>query len=138
MTGGTPRSPNQSIVDGNLPPLAKGHRSLSDRSRGSDEGRESPPVRPSGGNRVPTPPSKSGEEALAGVHVLIAEDTPLLKKVAVIRMQKLGCTVRAVSDGKEALDAVVANYKAEVEGMPPDPNTQHFDAILMDCQVTDT
>eukprot|EP00271_Cylindrocystis_brebissonii_P005350 TRINITY_DN1735_c0_g2_i1.p1 TRINITY_DN1735_c0_g2~~TRINITY_DN1735_c0_g2_i1.p1 ORF type:complete len:575 (-),score=105.25 TRINITY_DN1735_c0_g2_i1:401-2053(-) len=74
-------------------------------------------------------------DVLQGVHVLIAEDTALLKKVAVIRMQKLGCTVVAVSDGKEAVEAVVATYKAEQEGAPKTDANKRFDAILMDCQM---
>lgn len=78
-------------------------------------------------------PEGSFNLALKGLHVLIAEDTPLLKKVAVIRMQKLGCTVVAVSDGKEAADLVLASYRTAVQGLPSDDKM--FDAILMDCQM---
>ncbi|GJP40080.1 hypothetical protein CLOM_g24369 [Closterium sp. NIES-68] len=68
----------------------------------------------------------SFDNALAGRRVLIAEDTALLRKVAIIRMQKLGCTVEAVCDGQQAVDAVLASYAS---------NSGRFDAVLMDCQM---
>ncbi|CAI7880660.1 unnamed protein product, partial [Closterium sp. NIES-54] len=72
------------------------------------------------------------ETALAGKRVLIAEDTALLRKVAIIRMQKLGCEVEAVCDGQQAVDAILATYAArDTQG---DAAT-YFDAVLMDCQM---
>ena len=64
-------------------------------------------------------------------------------------MQKLGCTVEAVWDGQQAVDAVLATYdfhdhssgnhtrqqQQQQHGennLPP----RRFDAVLMDCQVS--
>ncbi|CAI5965318.1 unnamed protein product [Closterium sp. NIES-64] len=72
------------------------------------------------------------ETALASKRVLIAEDTALLRKVAIIRMQKLGCEVEAVCDGQQAVDAILATYAArDTQG----DAAMHFDAVLMDCQM---
>ncbi|CAI5480090.1 unnamed protein product [Closterium sp. Yama58-4] len=72
------------------------------------------------------------ETALAGKRVLIAEDTALLRKVAIIRMQKLGCEVEAVCDGQQAVDAILAIYAArDTQG----DDAMHYDAVLMDCQM---
>ena len=53
-------------------------------------------------------------------HVLLAEDHPVNREIAVTVLEELGCRVTAVENGVEALAA----FKA-----------QHFDAVLMDCQM---
>jgi PAS domain S-box-containing protein len=52
--------------------------------------------------------------------VLVAEDTPVNQVVAVRALQRCGCRAHVVNDGSEALQAL---------------STQHYDAILMDCQM---
>jgi PAS domain S-box-containing protein len=52
--------------------------------------------------------------------VLIAEDTPVNQIVAARALERCGCRVEMVSDGHAALDALTR---------------QHFDAVLMDCQM---
>jgi signal transduction histidine kinase/DNA-binding response OmpR family regulator len=57
---------------------------------------------------------------LAGVKVLLAEDTPTNQQVAMVMLGRLGCEVTVVDDGEAAL-AVVAAEK--------------FDVVFMDCQM---
>lgn len=62
----------------------------------------------------------SQSSSYAGNHILIAEDSPTLKRVAKSMLEKLGFTVMVVSNGNEAIEA----YKSHA-----------FAAILMDCQM---
>lgn len=70
----------------------------------------------------------AGEKALVAdetkhsVHILLAEDNPINRKLAHFMFTKAGYRVTAVNDGKEAVDV----YKSE-----PD----RFDLILMDIQM---
>ncbi len=61
------------------------------------------------------PPSR-----LMHAHVLLAEDQAVNREIAMTWLEKLGCRVTAVENGLDALNAF---------------RTQHFDAILMDCQM---
>lgn len=58
--------------------------------------------------------------------ILVAEDTPLLRKLAVVMLQKLGATTHEAANGQEVLDAVLDRINNK---KPP------FNCILMDCQV---
>ncbi|KAL5557533.1 hypothetical protein UlMin_039769 [Ulmus minor] len=82
--------------------------------------------------------TKAGNQpkSLDGVRILLAEDTPVLQRVATIMLEKMGANVTAVGDGLLAVDAL--NYLANAEeattreeswSSPP------FDLILMDCQM---
>jgi len=53
-------------------------------------------------------------------HVLLAEDHPVNREIAMTVLEELGCRVTAVENGVAALKAFQA---------------QHFDAVLMDCQM---
>jgi PAS domain S-box-containing protein len=64
--------------------------------------------------------ARSTLEQPTGVRVLLAEDNPVNRKVAVSLLEREGFTVITVENGEEALDA----WKAG-----------HFDIILMDCQM---
>ncbi len=54
------------------------------------------------------------------VHVLVAEDNPVNQKVAARTLEKLGFRARIAANGKEALAAI---------------EREHFDLVLMDCQM---
>ncbi|KAG0613955.1 hypothetical protein M758_6G140600 [Ceratodon purpureus] len=60
------------------------------------------------------------------LEILVAEDTPLLRKLAVVMLQKLGATTHEAGNGQEVLDAVLDRMKNK---KPP------FSCILMDCQM---
>jgi CheY-like chemotaxis protein/HPt (histidine-containing phosphotransfer) domain-containing protein len=52
--------------------------------------------------------------------ILVVEDNPTNQKVIVLRLEKLGCSVKVAENGVEAIQAAGAST---------------FDAILMDCQM---
>lgn len=66
----------------------------------------------------------NGQKDLEGVRILLAEDTPILQKVATIMLEKMGATVSVVGDGVQAVEALQIMHS--------------YDLILMDCQVTKT
>ncbi|WZZ02844.1 hypothetical protein YC2023_088765 [Brassica napus] len=85
------------------------------------------------------------QKSLEGVRILLAEDTPVLQRVATIMLEKMGATVTAVWDGQQAVDAL--NYKSinaqehnnlseeeETNPQSDTPNSSPYDLILMDCQ----
>ncbi|XP_062143532.1 histidine kinase 1 isoform X2 [Alnus glutinosa] len=87
------------------------------------------------------------QKSLEGLRILLAEDTPVLQRVATIMLEKMGATVIAVGDGLQAVDALNCMLSAEdcgrgslfedrntrsqteIRGSPP------YDLILMDCQM---
>src|SRR4029077_12098511 len=54
--------------------------------------------------------------------VLVAEDSQINQIVAARALERCGCRVDVVGDGREALEAL---------------RTGHYDAVLMDCQMPD-
>ena len=60
------------------------------------------------------------EQKKAEIRVLLAEDDPTNQRVAVGMLEKMGCRVDAVMNGKEAVEAV---------------KTLHYDLIIMDVQM---
>ncbi|KAJ0254320.1 Histidine kinase 1 [Hirschfeldia incana] len=84
------------------------------------------------------------QKSLEGIRILLAEDTPVLQRVATIMLEKMGATVTAVWDGQQAVDAL--NYKSinsqehnlseEVETTDNNiAGSSLYDLILMDCQM---
>jgi len=57
---------------------------------------------------------------LAGMTVLVADDTPLNRRVVTAQLESLGCTVTCVPDGEAAVAAM---------------NGGSFDLVLMDCHM---
>jgi PAS domain S-box-containing protein len=64
--------------------------------------------------------SKSNGEIKLSGHLLLAEDNPINQEVSRGMIQKLGCSLEIVENGKEALQAL---YK------------KRYDLVLMDCQM---
>jgi signal transduction histidine kinase/DNA-binding response OmpR family regulator len=55
-----------------------------------------------------------------GARVLLAEDNPTNQRIGVLMLEKFGCRVDVVADGREALAALAA---------------APYDAVFMDCQM---
>lgn len=73
----------------------------------------------SGGVAAVAPP-RPVIEARDDVLVLIAEDNPVNRKLAIQQLKKLGYRAHAVADGREAVEAAAG---------------ERYDIILMDCQM---
>ncbi|KAE8715930.1 Histidine kinase 1 [Hibiscus syriacus] len=79
------------------------------------------------------------QKSLQGLRILLAEDTPVLQRVATIMLEKMGAVVVAVGDGLQAVEALncvpdgdeyrTNRLQTEICDSPP------YDLILMDCQM---
>ncbi len=69
-------------------------------------------------------------QSLAGLRVLLAEDSPVNMEVACAMLEAQGIEVTKVENGKQALEAVTQCLSSHA-----DSSGQLFDAILMDCQM---
>lgn len=67
-----------------------------------------------------------GFKPLTKLQILVAEDTPLLRKLAVTMLKRLGALTFEASNGQEALEAVLGRMRND---------QAPFNCILMDCQV---
>ncbi|XP_057543781.1 histidine kinase 1 [Amaranthus tricolor] len=93
--------------------------------------------------------AKSTEQkSLEGIKILLAEDTPVLQRVATIMLEKVGARVMAVGDGLQAVNTLKNSMNAEggcatsplldgntSKAQTPNRNFPPFDLILMDCQM---
>lgn len=73
------------------------------------------------------------QKPLSGKRILVAEDSPMLQRVAKINLLHLGATVEVCENGEEALHLVRGGLKDQGDhGGPP---ILPYDYILMDCEV---
>lgn len=101
-----------------------------------------PEARPSTRNYTAKKPPASRlgpSNALAGIRILLAEDTPVLAKVATIMLQKMGARVVAVADGLQAVETI-GRSRGDQSFVDSEASTtplavDQFDLVLMDCQV---
>jgi signal transduction histidine kinase/DNA-binding response OmpR family regulator len=74
-----------------------------------------------GNKELAAPPESAAvDSALAGLHLLVAEDNDINQFVTQETLRSAGCTCDIVGDGESAV-------KASAE--------KHYDAVLMDCQM---
>src|SRR5439155_23484523 len=79
-------------------------------------------VAPGSGSGSPVESAPGEEHAVPdGMSILLAEDHPTNRKVALRMLARLGCRVRSVVNGREAVAAVAAGNR--------------FDLVLMDVQM---
>ncbi|KAH7331864.1 hypothetical protein KP509_20G054200 [Ceratopteris richardii] len=87
------------------------------------------------------------QNALLGMHILVAEDNPILQRLAKTQLVRLGATVQCVDNGAEAARLVLEYlYKSRVsssedsDGKLSDESTnakkiRPFSMVLMDCEM---
>ncbi|GKD05515.1 histidine kinase 1-like protein [Tanacetum coccineum] len=77
----------------------------------------------------------TGNKSLEGIRILLAEDTPILQKVATIMLEKMGAIVVVVGDGLQVVEALQIppenGPRTQTKMCDPSP----YDLILMDCQM---
>ncbi len=71
-------------------------------------------------NEAPSKPVRQNEMPMLGKRILLAEDTPTNQQVARIMLERMGCEVRVVNDGEEALSVL---------------EQEQYDLVFMDCQM---
>nr|AAQ10680.2 cold inducible histidine kinase 1 [Catharanthus roseus] len=81
------------------------------------------------------------QKSLDGLRILLAEDTPVLQRVATIMLEKLGAKVVAVGDGLQAVDALRFMFDSNQSNLEsPEEDVINstslpYHLILMDCQM---
>lgn len=83
-------------------------------------------LKPAAGNHAGSSAETRGKEQL-NRKILLAEDNVLNQKVAVKMLEKMGCQVDVVGNGKEAIERLM--FDLPVQERP------HYDLVLMDVQM---
>ncbi|OMO83545.1 hypothetical protein COLO4_22452 [Corchorus olitorius] len=111
------------------------------RPRGNDCGNSNSPEQTSISSSTKereksyTSKAANGQKSLQGLRILLAEDTPVLQRVATIMLEKMGATVIAVGDGLQAVDALNCVLGEEDRPQTEICDSPPYDLILMDCQM---
>jgi len=135
----------RSVSEPDTPLQAVGNQTVIAPASISSVSRPLSEARPSTRNyTVKKPPANrlGPSNALAGIRILLAEDTPVLAKVATIMLEKMGARVVAVADGMQAVETIGRSrgdqsvVDSEAPSTPSAVN--QFDLVLMDCQVSRT
>lgn len=104
---------------------------------------ETPPLTffPNGGDKIEVheeihdeEKGKNGKKCLEGLRILLAEDTPVLQRVATMMLEQMGAIVVVVGDGAQAVEALDIFIHEEKKGKKSIESTP-YDLVLMDCQV---
>ncbi|KAG9442701.1 hypothetical protein H6P81_018555 [Aristolochia fimbriata] len=82
-----------------------------------------------------SPKASAHKGSLQGLCILLAEDTPVLQRVATIMLEKMGATVIAVGDGVQAVEALRYTVNRETVSPTELHDIPKIDLILMDCQM---
>ncbi len=82
--------------------------------------REGVPAQPTSAVNAPTQTRTEAPTKKTGVRVLVAEDNPTNRIVALAQLKKLGYDADSVTDGRQAVDSVLLGG---------------YDLVLMDCQM---
>ncbi|KAK1410483.1 hypothetical protein QVD17_37020 [Tagetes erecta] len=75
------------------------------------------------------------QKSLEGVCILLAEDTPILQRVATIMLEKMGAAVVVVGDGVQAVEALQIPLDDGMQTQTKMRDPPPYDLILMDCQM---
>ena len=70
---------------------------------------------------VSSSPALQADPEFEHANVLVAEDNPVNQEIALQMLTHLGCHVRVVANGHEALEAL--------------EQPAHYDLVLMDCEM---
>ncbi|KAK9062053.1 hypothetical protein SSX86_019237 [Deinandra increscens subsp. villosa] len=93
------------------------------------------PVAVNGGSSQEKRMTSNGQKSLEGVRILLAEDTPILQRVATIMLEKMGATVVVVGDGVQAVEALQNPMESGTTTQTKMQDPPQYDLILMDCQM---
>ncbi|KAJ8747800.1 hypothetical protein K2173_006957 [Erythroxylum novogranatense] len=76
------------------------------------------------------PPEQSMDKPLTGMRFLVVDDTRMIRVMTKTTLEKLGASVDACENGKEALDRIGLLDQSEIT-----PSLVPYDYVLMDCEM---
>eukprot|EP00897_Mesotaenium_endlicherianum_P007940 jgi/Mesen1/7174/ME000037S06539 len=133
------RSSSDSVAEGgggggNLPPETTAAATAMAGADGGQAGTLPPGPAPNRKLMLGSP------SALKGLTILLAEDTLMLQRVAMLTLKKLGAAVVAVENGQMALDLLMQSHEharaASAGAAGAEQQRPHrLDLVLMDCQM---
>lgn len=78
---------------------------------------------------------QSSDKPLTGKKILVAEDSAVLRKLAMHNIARLGATAELCENGKEAWELVRNRLRNHMSTHAVSSNILPYDYILMDCEV---